>query len=395
MLLVIQTHPVQYHAPVYRALQQDFDVPVTAIYGSDFSVVGYADREFGTNLAWDTDLLGGYNSLFLSRVAQGGAKSDSEATTHGLRDALDQSQPKAILLLGYSPRFHRNAFFTARRCRVPLLFRGETTDHARNRSTAKAWLRDRALQWLYGRCSRLLFVGQRSRDHYRRLGCVENKLIFSPYCVDPSPFQPTEADRARLREATRAELGLGPNDLALLFSGKLSPRKGPDLLVNAVKTLPAMLREKVALLFLGDGELKVTLAASAQALPLVRTHFLGFHNQTGLSRFFHAADLFVLPSVLSETWGLVVNEALHHGVPAVVSDAVGCAPDLVSEDQTGVLCEKGSASALAAAIEHAMKLVHRSEIREACRKRVGGYSVRFAAEGIAQGYRDVVRESAR
>jgi hypothetical protein len=39
-LAVIETHPVQYHAPVYRALQKQFCVNVTAIYGSDFSVVG-------------------------------------------------------------------------------------------------------------------------------------------------------------------------------------------------------------------------------------------------------------------------------------------------------------------------------------------------------------------
>jgi hypothetical protein len=51
VLAVIETHPVQYHAPVYRALQQSFGVPVTAIYGSDFSVAGYRDKEFGTSFA--------------------------------------------------------------------------------------------------------------------------------------------------------------------------------------------------------------------------------------------------------------------------------------------------------------------------------------------------------
>jgi glycosyltransferase involved in cell wall biosynthesis len=151
-----------------------------------------------------------------------------------------------------------------------------------------------------------------------------------------------------------------------------------------------MFREKTALLFLGDGGLKPSLAALAQAAPTVRAHFLGFHNQTQLSRFFHAADLLVLPSIFSETWGLVVNEALHHGLPAVVSEAVGCAPDLVSEGQTGVVCETGSVAALAAAIERALKLAHRPGIREACRQRVGGYSVHRAAEGIARAYRPVV-----
>lgn len=72
-LLILSTHPIQYQAPVYRALQTQFDIPTTVIYGSDFSVAGYHDREFGTQFAWDTDLLSGYSAVFLSRVAEGGA----------------------------------------------------------------------------------------------------------------------------------------------------------------------------------------------------------------------------------------------------------------------------------------------------------------------------------
>ena len=88
MLAVIETHPIQYHAPVYRVLQQQLGVPVTAIYGSDFSVAGYRDAEFGTTFAWDTDLLSGYTPLFLSRVDSGGATSAEAVSTGGLRDML-------------------------------------------------------------------------------------------------------------------------------------------------------------------------------------------------------------------------------------------------------------------------------------------------------------------
>ena len=51
MLLVIETHPIQYHAPVWKYLNQTLGIPVTVIYGSDFSVVGYQDKEFGTSFA--------------------------------------------------------------------------------------------------------------------------------------------------------------------------------------------------------------------------------------------------------------------------------------------------------------------------------------------------------
>src|SRR5437763_13292103 len=112
-LTIIETHPVQYHAPVYRALWQSCGIPVTVIYASDFSVVGYHDREFGKALAWDTDLLGGYESVFLSRVGTGGSQSFENVSAAGLWRAISDAAPGPLLVLGYSPRFNQVACLQA------------------------------------------------------------------------------------------------------------------------------------------------------------------------------------------------------------------------------------------------------------------------------------------
>src|SRR5690348_14401330 len=112
-LVVIETHPIQYHAPVYRVVQSKFGIPVSVIYGSDCSVAGYKDREFGASFAWDVDLLSGYDSVFLSRVARGSTLSDELVSVHGLAKELKRLRPAAVLLTGYSPRFHQIAFFQA------------------------------------------------------------------------------------------------------------------------------------------------------------------------------------------------------------------------------------------------------------------------------------------
>lgn len=389
-LAVIETHPIQYHAPVYRELQRNWGVPVTAIYGSDFSVAGYRDREFGATFAWDTDLLSGYSPIFLDRVADGGPTSDAEVTAFGLRDKLRQAKPDAVMILGYSPRFHRQAFFAARRAGLPVLFRGETTDHARSRGVVKSWARENVLRWLYQRCARLLYVGQRSLEHYGRHGCPAEKLIFSPYCVDIAPFQCDEAARGRFRAATRSTLGARDEKKVIVFSGKLSARKGPDLLLRAIKRLPAEARERLVVMFLGSGELQDALQALGRQSPAVSVHFLGFQNQTQLSPYYHAADLLVLPSVVSETWGLVVNEALHHGLPCVVSEAVGCAPDLVEPGVTGEVFVSGSEASLADTLTKALRLTERAEVRAKCREKIGGYTIGKAAEGIARAFSAVV-----
>jgi glycosyltransferase involved in cell wall biosynthesis len=136
--------------------------------------------------------------------------------------------------------------------------------------------------------------------------------------------------------------------------------------------------------------LQGALEQLAAGSPAIRARFTGFQNQTQLSPYYHAADLLALPS-RSETWGLVVNEALHHGVPCVVSEGVGCAPDLIEPGITGEIAATGSAESLAAAINRALALVGRPEIRERCCDKVSGYTVEKAAQGIAQAYREVVQ----
>ena len=369
---------------------QQLGVPVTAVYGSDFSVAGYHDTEFNCEFSWDTDLLSGYTARFLTTVESGGPATSEATRSAGLSRIIGEVNPQAVLLLGYSSRFDRGALVQVVHSRTPVLFRGETCDHARKRRWWKRYLRDTLLRWFYRHCCRLLPIGLRSYEHYRRLGCREEQLVFSPYCVDTTPFQLTEEDRARLRERTRRELGVSPETLLVLFSGKLARRKGVDLLPHAIHQASMALARPMALALLGSGELRVELEKQVCGMGSVSVHFLGFQNQSRLSPYYHAADLLVLASRASETWGLVVNEALHHGLPCVVSEAVGCTPDLLRSGETGQVCRPDDAASLAEALIRAAPLVGRLEIRNQCRALVERYSLEAAAQGIVARYRDVV-----
>jgi len=384
-LIVFETHPIQYHAPVYRHLQQHLDVPVTVIYGSDFSIAGYRDKEFGVTFSWDTDLLSGYSSYFLSRVENGGPDSPQALTGVGIPDILDQIGPSVVLLHGYHPHFHRAAFWYSKRRNLPLLLRAETTDKNQNRTIAKTLLRDTILRWYYRQFTALLPIGQNSQVHYQRLINGQIPMFLAPYCADTAPFALTEEDRDCLRSETRLELKLNQDDLVILFSGKLIDVKAPGLLLEGLKQLPLDFHTRIKVLFLGDGTLKDQLVQIAQTPPQITVQFLGFRNQTALSRYYHAADLLVLPS-RSETWGLVVNEALHHGLPCVVSDRVGCASDLVHPARTGEIFYSGDATQLMKAITRANHLIGKLTVREECRAVVGNYSIAAAAQGIANAF---------
>lgn len=360
----------------------DFEV----IYGSDFSVQGYRDTEFQADFAWDTDLLSGYNSRFLKPISDGGFRNYEENNGDGVLEALSTLKPDTVLVLGYNARFDKAVISAAKRLNIPTMIRSEASDVALDRSRLKSLVRDWVLASLYKRFRKLLYVGRNSFQHYQRLGVDAKKLVFSPYCVSTVALRCSEEDRAELREAMRTQLDLQPDTIAILFCGKLSQRKGVDVLLQAVKRLPTEIRERTMLLYVGEGALRAELESHANQSPPVNLHITGFKNQCELSPYYHAADVAVLPSVNSETWGLVVNEALHHGVPCLVSDRVGCGPDLIQSAETGEVFPACNSESLALAIQRFLPKLGTSELRARCRGQVENYSVAKAAEGIRDGY---------
>jgi glycosyltransferase involved in cell wall biosynthesis len=130
-------------------------------------------------------------------------------------------------------------------------------------------------------------------------------------------------------------------------SAKLIARKRPFDLVDAV----AALRRRgadVHALFVGDGEDRAATERRAVTMGIGDAMTIaGFVNQRELPDRYAAADALVLPSDSRETWGLVVNEAMAAGLPVVVSDAAGCAVDLVRDGENGFTYACGDVAALA------------------------------------------------
>ena len=95
----------------------------------------------------------------------------------------------------------------------------------------------------------------------------------------------------------------------------------------------------------------------------MRAWWAGFLNQSQLGEAYAIADCLVLPSDWGETWGLVVNEAMATGLPCVVSDRVGCGPDLVVPGVTGDVVPFGDVPALSAALQKLRKARDRARKR--------------------------------
>ncbi|OAD23267.1 glycosyl transferase group 1 [Candidatus Thiomargarita nelsonii] len=138
--------------------------------------------------------------------------------------------------------------------------------------------------------------------------------------------------------------------VVLLYVGRLSKEKGILTLLEALdKNYQEGIRPLLVLA--GTGPLLETLRQEALRLNLAQQiKFAGFLQREELAEYYAAADIFVLPS-LSEPWGLVVNEAMEFGLPLILSDHIGCAPELLQEGKNGMSFPSGNSEKLASCIK--------------------------------------------
>jgi glycosyltransferase involved in cell wall biosynthesis len=119
----------------------------------------------------------------------------------------------------------------------------------------------------------------------------------------------------------------------------------------------------------------------------LRSHvtITGFINQREIPDWYAAADCLVLPSDSFETWGLVVNEGMAAGLPVIVSDAAGCAPDLVEDGANGFSFPLGNTAALANRLQRIAEAGVAGRARMGARSReiVANFTLAGAADAIA------------
>lgn len=386
-LAVFGTHPVQYHAPLWRVLAQRGTVGVHVLYGTDMSVRGYKDEGFGVAFQWDTPLLDGYPSEFFSTDPAIQRVNFSQPRAPGAVARLRACKADAVLLTAYNARFFIDAFLAARRLGLPVLLRHEASDVAFERRGPKGVLRDLVLRVVYAQVAGFGVIGTEARRHLLRLGVPASRMEPAPYCVDTSFVLPERDRWLPQRASVRAAWDIPADACVFVFSGKLIPKKNPVLLLQALAALPAATAARVRLVVAGDGEQRAELEQRVRDTGWAdRVRFLGFLNQREIGRAYAAADALVLPSRrgAGETWGLVVNEAMHYGCAAIVSDGVGCHPDLIDDGVTGSVFPSGDADALRRCLETwiARLPAQREAVAQAVGARIAGYTLETSAAGL-------------
>lgn len=215
------------------------------------------------------------------------------------------------------------------------------------------------------------FTAEKEKEEYDRLGYRLRKAIVIPIGLDPESLPPGDP------EAFRKKFNIPEEKKIVLFLGRLSWKKGLDTLIPAFAEAAKKTPEALLVLAGGDDEnylsaVEKMVDASGIRGSTVFTGAIGGAEKTGAYR---SAAVFVLPSY-SENFGITVAEAMHFGVPVVVSEEVALA-SVVRETGAGLVVRKD-----AGAVATAMTAILADPVRA---KEMGERGTAAAADKFSYG----------
>ncbi|MFK8184207.1 MAG: glycosyltransferase family 4 protein [Phormidesmis sp.] len=376
---ILSTHPIQYYVPLYRYLTAQEGLDLTVFYAHQPSA---AQLGVGFNIAfkWDVDLTSGYNHVWLKNESKEPHLQTFEGCdTPEIKNIISREQFDAFLVLGWYTKSMWQAMRACWQTQTPIFVRGDS--HLRlPLPYYKKLIKKITYPRFIKRFSGCFAVGKWSADYFTYYRAKQ--VIHSPHFVDGDWFRQQLDKNRSSASAIRDAWSLHPDETTFLFVGKFEEEKRPLDFLCAIEKLLANLPsgEKIRGLMVGDGLLRRACESFCQEKDLPVT-FTGFLNQTEMPKAYLVADVIVLPSN-SETWGLVINEAMSCGLPAIVSDHVGCGPDLVFNNQTGFIYPLGDVQALS---RHMLTLSQKSvahEMGHMAKAHVAQYSVKAAGSAI-------------
>jgi len=389
-LLIVSTHPIQYHTPWYQALSQHPDIALTVYFCHRASAQEQGAAGFGVNFEWDIPLLEGYRYEFLTNIA----REPSIAHFNGLDtpeifDRLRAERFDAVIVSGWNYKAAWQTFFACWSNRIPVMVRGDSHLHTR-RNLPKRIAKYLFYRAFLSRMDAALAVGKWSSEYYAHYGVPKDRISVVPHVVDEDRFFHETSMFAGQQAELRKLWNIDEDAVVFMFCGKLIEQKHPLDFIQAV-LIARQSNDHIVGLVVGDGPLRK--AAEAATGPSRNTIvFAGFQNQSQLPSMYALSDVIVLPSNAEETWGLVINEAMLSGLPAIVSDQVGCGPDLVIPGVTGSVFPIGDVEALAQLMvnyaEQPQKI--RSMGANAQKHVLDHYGIRQAVNGVIESLEYVI-----
>lgn len=315
-MAVIASHPIQYHAPLYRELAAAGTIDLHVVYLSDAGATAHADTGFGQTISWDIPLLEGYAHTVLQPGTDIAHRRFWARHDRKLTRWLDLVSPDWILVYGYASRMNWIAVQWARRRGVRVAYASDS-----NMNTPRSRWVDMAKRLVVGAFFRhvdaFLSTSEANQAYLEHFGARLGDIHRIPFAIDVKRFSAGAPPPGQSR----------PYDF--IWAGKLIDLKRPLDFIEAVGVVARTLGRPVKARIVGDGERRNDLEKAVQSLPPgCDVTFTGFVNQQAMPGVLQTADVFVFTSE-RDAYGLAATEAAAAGLALIVADRIGCVGNTV------------------------------------------------------------------
>ena len=327
----ISLSPVPYNTPILNALAQRVDLHTIYLCNED-RVGGLVDT-WGEAPAYD-------HSYFPSKSLHSQRLDLQLQLSIGIARRLAALSPDVVLVVSWKPAMIEPLLWARRSARGTVMWSESTTFSGLFRGPVS----NRFRRAVATRVDSFVTNGSQATEYLHALGVRPDRVVTS---LLPGLTRVAQSSASH----TAATDGVH-----FLYVGRLIPRKRPLELIRAFERV---VREAPAarLTIVGQGELEPAVRELAARAP--RARYVGFAQGDELAALYAEADVLVLPA-LREVWGLVVNEALAHGLFVIATDEVGSAFDLVDE-QSGAIVPAHDLEQLARTMIRTAQTLDRSD----------------------------------
>jgi glycosyltransferase involved in cell wall biosynthesis len=370
--------PTPYRVPLFERIQ---DLPETRV---DFLFMARSESD----RSWSVDVSRLRRKTFMRGhvLEWKGKRSILYHINPAIFTELRRGAYDVVAIAGYSMFTSQASIVWCRMTGTPYLLFGES----HHRDARKAWVK-KLKDWLLPKIVRpaagILATGTLSGDYFRSYGAA--RVYRFANTPDVEALRAEAAAARHRRDEVRAELGIPGDACAILHVGRLIAVKAVDDLIRATGRLGSPVR----LVVVGDGPEHEALVEVADREAAGRVIFAGFQQGRDLAEIFQAADVFALASH-HEPWGVVVGEAMAHGLPVVLSDRVGAAADLLRDGENGRGFPCGDVDALTAALEAVATDPDRRRLGEASDRIMDGWTYETSVKDFDRAVREAARRRA-
>ena len=310
-LVILQTHPIQYYAPLYKVLAQRGVVDVHVLYLTDAGAVPHLDEKFGTQFHWDIPLLEGYPYTVLQPGTPIQGRNVLQRDAPGLLAELERLAPDWILIYGYSGKYIWKAVAWAKRHGVDVGYCSDSNIRDQRRDL-KLLAKQAVLRPFFRLIDACFATSEANSEYLASYGVASTRIHRMPFAVDVQRFAQGAPAPGRDR----------PYDF--IWAGKLDNNKRCQDFIAALGIIAERGTRPMRVAIAGDGMSRASLEDQARDLPgHCKVDFLGFVNQAAMPATLQQSVVLALTSE-REAYGLIATEAAAASLALIVADNIGC-----------------------------------------------------------------------